>query len=102
MTTLAPADTSEFIGEIETFENYSKKCLAACGYFTVYEYKLNGNMEYTHVGDSFQCVLVTQGKLDIKSDGQIISLNAGEMAFIPASCLKCDIDGDATFIISYK
>ncbi len=102
VTTLAPPDTIQSEGGIEQFATYSKKQLASCDYFTVYEYKLDGSMLFDHDGESFRCVLVTQGNLDIKTDNDVISLSAGQTAFIPASCLKCDFSGQATFLISYK
>ncbi len=102
VTTLAPADTTQSEGEVEKYDTYSKKRLATCEYFTVYEYKLEGNMQFEHNGESFRCVIVTQGKLDIKTDNETISLTAGQTAFIPASCTSCDFSGNSTFLVSYK
>lgn len=99
VSNLSPLNTEfKAQGEIEEFENYSKQLLVTCPYFTTYKYTIEGLMTHDVSKDSFEAIVVIDGKLEIKDSDGSIELLKGESAFIDADSKNIEFSGAATFL----
>lgn len=88
--------------DIKPFGEEKKVCggtsqlLTKCDLFTVYRYKINKIMEFISDSESFNHILVTDGKGKINGE----PLKKGDSFFVPANFGKYEISGNAEIILT--
>ena len=75
--------------------------LACCGSFTADALSLNGEYELAMDGESFCCVLCTQGECQLVNGGYALCLKQGQSVFVPANCGGVTLSGKAQLLLSW-
>lgn len=101
VTRLAPPtrDTKP-LAALNVFPSAKAELLAACEYFTVYHFDMDGTVELKAGEESFQAITVLDGKMTIKTANDELTLAKGETAFLPAGLGNYSAVGKADFILS--
>lgn len=100
VSNLSPLNTSFLpMGEILDYQDYSKQLLVTCPYFTTHKIIIDGSLTYDVSKDSFEALVVLEGKLKISADGEEITVVKGESAFIDASTTGLSISGKASYLL---
>ena len=95
-----PKGTSEKIVDIDLFPYVDVKLLAECKYFKVYHGSLTRYSTMYAGEDSFHCITVLDGELQLTGAGEILAIEKGRTAFIPAGGGAYQLEGNAEFILS--
>ena len=85
-------------GKKETFDGYVSTLLASCEYFTVHEMEISDKAELCADEKSFHSILVLDGSLTLRMDGEDMKLVKGDSVFIPASAGCYTLSGKAKLV----
>ncbi len=96
----APNTTAEKMVDIDLFPNIDVKLLAECKYFKVYHCNLNGDSAMYADEESFHCITVLNGVLQLTGAGESLTLDKGRTVFVPAGLRAYQLQGTAEFILS--
>ena len=82
-------------------DGYTDQVLAACPYFTVEKLGIEGQACLTVTDQSFQSLMVTEGRGVMHFEDTALKFMKGDSLFIPAQNSKYSITGDCEIILSY-
>ena len=74
--------------------------LASCEYFTTYHINLNGMCHLKAGENSFQCITVLAGRMELATAGGRVSIKKGESVFLPAGLGRYQLIGHGECILS--
>ncbi len=76
--------------------------LADCAYFTTEVSGIDGCTVFDLSNrDSFTILVVTEGELELRSEGGSVGLRQGETALVPASVARLEICGKGAVVSTY-
>ena len=88
------------IGHKEVHQGYSRTLLGSCHYFTVFSIDLAQEYIGNATELSFHCLTVTDGKMTIENEGQLVEAKKGESYFIPAGAGAYTLRGNGNVLIT--
>jgi len=97
---LAPSDTSDKQGAEESIPGGSVKKLAACKYFTVRRYKVEGQVRLELDGSTFASVVVTEGSGSLAGAENTVDFGPADSLFVPADAGEVTIKGPCTAVVT--
>ena len=100
VTSLAPAPAYACGNEVDLFAGARACLLAACGYFTAYHLTVDGECVLTVSEDSFQCLTVLSGNVQLRTETDGLQLQKGVSVFLPAGLGHCVLAGMGDLILS--
>ena len=95
-----PTRGTKPLADIDIFPHMAVKLLAECEYFTVYHASLEGESQLHAGEDSFQCLTVLAGSLQLSWKQESLNLVKGNTVFVPAGLGSYQVTGQAEFILS--
>lgn len=98
---LTPSASVTATENVQEIVGGTKRLLSSCEYFTVYDIKVNGNVEVPITNDTFQSVVVTEGEGTLKMDETELSLQKGDSVFVPAQEGAFTVSGNCELILSH-
>ena len=101
VTSLAPVASRAECGiEVDLFAGARARLLATCGYFTAYHLTVDGECALTVSEDSFQCLTVLSGNVQLRTETDELQVQKGESVFLPAGLGRCALKGVGELILS--
>ena len=88
------------LARLDVLAGAQGELLAACDYFTVYHFDLDGKLNLKAGMDSFQCLTVLDGQAELTTGLEKLSLSKGESVFLPAGLGDYQLQGNMSFILS--
>ena len=88
------------LARLDVLAGAQGELLAACDYFTVYHFDLDGKLNLKAGMDSFQCLTVLDGQAELTTGPEKLSLSKGESVFLPAGLGDYQLQGNMSFILS--
>lgn len=86
--------------KLDIFACAEVELLASCEYFTTYHINLNGMCHLKAGENSFQCITVLEGSMELATAGGRISIKKGESVFLPAGLGRYQLIGHGECILS--
>ena len=87
--------------EYEVNEVGAGTVLSRCKYFESVIYHIEGQQRIRFEDDRFHAVVCIQGNGQLKFNGSMMPMEAGESAFIPAAGGVLTVEGELSLIVSY-
>ncbi|MBR2214823.1 MAG: class I mannose-6-phosphate isomerase [Selenomonadaceae bacterium] len=97
---MPPTRDTKPLASIDLFPQAKAELLAACEYFTVYHFNVQGEAILYAGEESFQAATVLKGKLTVTGGGESLALTPGDTVFLPANLQEYKISGEGEFILS--
>jgi len=88
------------VGETVELNDYKKKLLSKCQYFTVYEYTQDSKCELATDEKSFNAILFIEGSGVVRNEETEVEFNKGDTIFIPANMGKYIIEGKSKYLVT--
>jgi mannose-6-phosphate isomerase len=88
------------VDKFEKFENYTKRKLSSCKYFTVFKYDVLTECLINVDKASFNSVIILEGDGRVVNDNVSIDFTKGDSLFIPANTGDINIEGNCQFILT--
>ena len=86
--------------KLDIFACAEVELLASCEYFTTYHINLNGMCHLKAGANSFQCITVLAGSMELATAGGRVSIKKGESVFLPAGLGRYQLIGHGECILS--
>lgn len=86
--------------KLDIFACAEVELLASCEYFTTYHINLNGMCHLKAGENSFQCITVLAGSMELATAGGRVSIKKGESVFLPAGLGRYQLIGHGECILS--
>ncbi len=86
--------------KLDIFACAEVELLASCEYFTTYHINLNGMCHLKAGANSFQCITVLGGSMELATAGGRVSIKKGESVFLPAGLGRYQLIGHGECILS--
>ena len=86
--------------KLDIFACAEVELLASCEYFTTYHINLNGMCHLKAGENSFQCITVLAGSMELATAGGRVSIKNGESVFLPAGLGRYQLIGHGECILS--
>ena len=86
--------------KLDIFACAEVELLASCEYFTTYHINLNGMCHLKAGANSFQCITVQAGRMELATAGGRVSIKKGESVFLPAGLGRYQLIGHGECILS--
>ena len=86
--------------KLDIFACAEVELLASCEYFTTYHINLNGMCHLKAGENSFQCITVLAGRMELATAGGRVSIKKGESVFLPAGLGRYQLIGHGECILS--
>lgn len=86
--------------KLDIFACAEVELLASCEYFTTYHINLNGMCHLKAGANSFQCITVLAGRMELATAGGRVSIKKGESVFLPAGLGRYQLIGHGECILS--
>lgn len=86
--------------KLDIFACAEVELLASCEYFTTYHINLNGMCHLKAGENSFQCITVLEGSMELATAGGRVSIKKGESVFLPAGLGRYQLIGHGECILS--
>lgn len=77
---------------------YCKEIICRCEYFETERIQISDCYSFWVSESSFQVVLCLEGAFELRANTQVVNVEAGECAFLPADLGSCLAKGNATFL----
>lgn len=86
--------------KLDIFACAEVELLASCEYFTTYHINLNGMCHLKAGANSFQCITVLGGSMELATADGRVSIKKGESVFLPAGLGRYQLIGHGECILS--
>ena len=95
-----PVRDTKAQAKLDIFACAEVELLASCEYFTTYHINLNGMCHLKAGANSFQCITVLGGGMELATAGGRVSIKKGESVFLPAGLGRYQLIGHGECILS--
>lgn len=99
VSTLTPLNSDfKAFGDWEEGENHRKQLLAESSHFITSKVEVDGSFTYDLSDESFEAIILIDGTITLKEEGQVLELIKGQSAFIDAGSEAIQISGKGSYL----